>query len=64
MPETQYELKLKALYAPGYYYLGELYVDTGQKERALETLKKAKKMFQEMQMEYWLTKTNEVLDRL
>jgi len=58
------ELKLKALYAPGYHYLGELYTDTGQKDKALETLKKAEKMFQEMEMDYWLTKTNEVLDRL
>ena len=58
------ELKLKALYAPGYHYLGELYVDTGQKDKAPETLKKAEKMFQEVGMNYWLTKTNEVLDRL
>ena len=57
-------MKLKALYAPGYHHLGELYADTGQKDKAMETLKKAAKMFQEMEMDYWLTKTNEVLDRL
>ncbi len=58
------ELKLKALYAPGYHYLGELYADTGQKDKALEALKKAEKMFQKMGMDYWLTKTKEVLERL
>jgi tetratricopeptide (TPR) repeat protein len=55
------ELKLKALYAPGYHYLGVLYADTGQKDRALGTLKKAEMMFQEMGMDYWLAKTQEVL---
>jgi hypothetical protein len=41
--------------------LGELYADTGQKEKALEHLKKAEERFQEMGMRYWLAKTQEVL---
>jgi predicted ATPase len=58
------ELKIKTYYAPGYYFLGELYADTGQKDKALETLKKAEKLFREMGMDYWLVKTREVLERL
>jgi tetratricopeptide (TPR) repeat protein len=57
-------LKIKLYYTPGYYYLGELYVDTGQKDKALETLKKTENMFREMGMDYWLGKTKEVLTRL
>jgi tetratricopeptide (TPR) repeat protein len=34
------ELKTKPLYAEGYMFLGELYADAGQKEKALENLKK------------------------
>jgi predicted ATPase/class 3 adenylate cyclase len=58
------ELKLKPLFAPGYHHLGELYADTGKKEKALESLKKASKLFREMGMDYWLTKTHEILARL
>jgi tetratricopeptide (TPR) repeat protein len=48
----------------GYLYLGELYADMGQREKALETLKKAEGMFQEMGMDYWLHRTQEVLQVL
>jgi len=58
------ELKLKLHYAPGYYYLGELYADTGQKDKALETLKRAENMFREMGMDFWLAKTQDVLATL
>jgi class 3 adenylate cyclase/tetratricopeptide (TPR) repeat protein len=57
-------LKLKPYLATGYLFSGELYAGTGQRERALEDLKKAEVMFQEMGMKYWLTKTKEVLGRL
>ena len=57
------ELRLKSLYSVGYLFLGEVYADIGQKDKALETLKKAEGMFKEMQMDYWLTKTQEVLRR-
>jgi tetratricopeptide (TPR) repeat protein len=56
------ELKIKTYYALGYYYLGELYADTGQKDKALETLKTAEGMFQDMGMDYWLAKTQKVLE--
>jgi hypothetical protein len=49
--------------AQGYLFLGELYLDTGQREKALENLKKAGAMFKEMGMDCWLAKTPEVLDR-
>ena len=58
------ELKLKPFYAQGHYFLGVLYADTGQQDKALDNLKKADDMFLEMGMDYWLDKTQEVLDRL
>ncbi len=38
--------------------------DIGQKEKALETLKKAEAAFQEIGMDYWLRRTQEVLERV
>jgi hypothetical protein len=58
------ELKIKPLCAEGYLFLGELYADAGQQDKALEKLKKAKSLFREMGMNYWLDKTQEVLERL
>ncbi len=58
------ELRTKSWYSVGYLYLGEVYADTGQKDKALEILKKAEGMFKEMGMDYWLVKTDEVLKRL
>ena len=50
--------------AHGYLFLGELYADLGQKEKALKNLKKAESMYQEMEMSFWPDKVQEVLDRL
>ena len=58
------QFKLKAWYALGYLFLGELYANTGQKKTAMENLTKAKLMFQEMGMDYWLEKTHEAMGRL
>jgi tetratricopeptide (TPR) repeat protein len=58
------ELKIKTFAVLGYFFLGELYADTGQKDKALETLRTAEKLFQEMGMDYWLAKTQEVLESL
>ena len=55
------KLKLKGLYSQGYLFLGELYVNSGQREKALENLEKVEEMFQEMGMDYWLARTQEVL---
>jgi class 3 adenylate cyclase/tetratricopeptide (TPR) repeat protein len=58
------ELKLKPYQAEGYLFLGELYADVGQREKAEENLRKAEAMFQEMSMDYWLRRTQEVMNRL
>jgi len=58
------ELKLKPSSSLGYLFLGELYADTGKKEKALKTLKTAEAAFQEMGMDYWLRRTQEVLKRV
>ena len=57
-------LKLKPWMSRSYLYLGELYADIGQRENALETLKKAEDAFQEMGMDYYLRRTQEVLERV
>jgi tetratricopeptide (TPR) repeat protein len=56
-------LKLRPYFSRGYLYLGELYADTGQKDKALEALKKAEAEFKDMGVDYWLKKTQEVLAR-
>lgn len=45
-------------------FIGELYIDIGQKEKALEYLKKAESMAKEMNMDYWLKRTQKALDKL
>jgi class 3 adenylate cyclase/tetratricopeptide (TPR) repeat protein len=62
--KTLEELQLKPYEAEGHLYLGELYADTGQKEKALEALNKAREMFQEMGMDYWLARTEKALEKL
>ncbi|KPJ54543.1 MAG: hypothetical protein AMJ37_00495 [Dehalococcoidia bacterium DG_18] len=58
------EQQRKPMTSQGYLYLGELYADTNQKEKALKLLKKAETAFQEMGMDYWLRRTQEVLERV
>ena len=58
------ELKLKPLYSTGFINLAEHYADIGQTEKALENLRKAKGMFHEMGMDYWLARTQKILERL
>jgi len=55
------ELRIKPYYALGHLYLGQLYLNAGEKEKAGENLKKAEGMFQEMGMDYWLTQTRKAL---
>jgi len=50
--------------AMGHLCLGEIYADHGQKEEALENLKKAEWMYQGMKMGLWIEKTREILERL
>jgi len=58
------ELEKKYDYSKGYLFLGELYLNTSQKKKAFENLKKAESMHKEMGMDYWLAKTQEVLAAL
>jgi tetratricopeptide (TPR) repeat protein len=57
-------LKIKPHYSLGHLYLGQLYMDAGEKEKAIDNLKKAEGMFREMGMDYWLGKAQEVLAAL
>ena len=58
------ELKLKPFYTQGHLFLGELYLKANEKQQAIKHLEKTEEMFHEMGMDYWLTKTREVLGRL
>jgi tetratricopeptide (TPR) repeat protein len=58
------ELKLRPFLSQGYFFLGELYANSGRKDEALENLNKALSMCQEMGIGYWPDKIQKVLDRL
>jgi class 3 adenylate cyclase/tetratricopeptide (TPR) repeat protein len=58
------KLQIKPRYAVSLLYLGKLHADAGQKGAAIENLKRAEGMFQEMGMDYWLGKAQEVLAAL
>jgi tetratricopeptide (TPR) repeat protein len=58
------QIKARPWSAEGHLYLGELYAETGNREKALEYLNKASGMFQEMGMDYWLRRTQKVLSEL
>ncbi|MCJ7687184.1 MAG: hypothetical protein MUO68_23135, partial [Desulfobacteraceae bacterium] len=58
------ELRIRASYSLGHLSLGELYLNGGKKEKAMDNLKKAEGMFREMAMDYWLGKAQEVLAAL
>ena len=58
------DIESKPASAYGHLCLGEIYAENGQKEKALENLKKAETMYQEMKMGLWLGKTREDLNRL
>ena len=58
------DLKLRPISAIGHLDLVELYADAGQKDKALEALRKAEAEFKDMGMEYGLKKAQEVLARL
>ena len=57
-------LKYKPLYSQGHLFLGELYFNSSQREKALKYLKRAEVNFKEMEMDYWLDKTQEVLSKV
>jgi class 3 adenylate cyclase/tetratricopeptide (TPR) repeat protein len=56
------ELKLKSHCGIGYFRIGELFFQQRQQEDALKNLRIAQEMFKEMEMNYWLNKTQSILD--
>ncbi len=57
------ELRITPFCAIGYLFLGEHYADGGQTEKALENLRKAEGMFQEMGMDYWVIRVQGILEK-
>ena len=58
------ELRYKPYYSQGRMFLGELCLDRGEKEKAMENLKEAEGLFREMGMDYWLDRTRTLLERI
>jgi tetratricopeptide (TPR) repeat protein len=61
------ELKLKLWSPVGYLHLGEFLANAGRKEEAMESLKKAEALYQEMEItseSHWLTRTKDAMARL
>jgi len=54
----------KPCYAQGSLFLGEFCLAAGEREKALENLKKAEGIFRVMGMDYWLGRAQEVLAAL
>jgi len=53
------ELGVRPAMAQGHLNLGGLYRNSGEEFRAVEQLRKAKSMFEEMEMDYWSAKCRE-----
>ena len=58
------ELKVKPEYAKAHLCLADLYADAGQHQQALVAAQTAQAMFREMGMDYWLARTEKVLEKL
>ena len=48
----------------GHLYLGELYMNGGKKEKAIDNLQKAEGMFREMGMDSWLVKARAISETI
>ena len=58
------ELKIRPWQAEGHLLAGELYADSGQKQKALTSLNRAQEMFQDMEMTHWLSRAHTALARV
>jgi class 3 adenylate cyclase/tetratricopeptide (TPR) repeat protein len=58
------DLETKPAYAVGCLTLGELYLDAGRKEKALEYLRRSEEMFSRMGMDYHLARTKKLFQKL
>jgi tetratricopeptide (TPR) repeat protein len=59
--------KLKAMSAIGYLLLGEFLANAGRKEEAMQSLKTAETLYEEMEVtseSYWLTRTKDAMKKL
>lgn len=58
------KLRLRPIRSMGHLHLGLVYLDVDRREEALMNLKKAEFMFQEMGMDRWLARVQELLKSL
>jgi predicted ATPase/class 3 adenylate cyclase len=58
------ELSARPAMAQSFLDLGELYINSGEMDQALQHLEKAKSMFEEMEMDYWSAKVHDSLKGL
>ena len=61
------DCKINGWTAVGHLLLGEFLASAGQKEEAMESLKKAESLYQEMEItpeSYWLTRTKDAIKKL
>jgi class 3 adenylate cyclase len=58
------KLRLRPIRSMGHLHLGLVYLDADRREEALTNLKKAEFMFQEMGMDRWLARVQELLKSL
>jgi len=58
------ECKARLYYDRGCLFLGELYADAGETEKARKYLEKARDMYQEIGVDYYLAKAQSMLERL
>lgn len=59
--EMLHKIKIKPYYSQGHLFLGKLYLSMGKREKAIEHIRKAERMFREMKMDTWLDKTQKFL---
>jgi len=57
------DMEIKPWEAWGYLRLGELFADAGEREKALENLKRAEQMCDRMGMDLWPARTRKALAR-
>jgi len=55
------KMQLKPDIAQAYMFLGEVYGEHGRKDEAIKNLKTAREMFKNMEMSYWIDRTEKLL---
>ena len=57
-----HKLQIRPYFSLGHLFIGELFMSMGEGKKAIVNLKKARRMFREMGMDYWLGLTQELLE--